>query len=285
MTKIQYTHAIAFLLSMISVLHLPLCAQKNECCPAEDCPPEYVYYHSEEKNCMGGNRIAVAVGSAILAGAVIGGIVIGCSCKQRHHSHKHCHHSGSDSCYSGSCYSGSCYSGSCGYSSDYSDYYSLQSEEFYNDLDHDHHHHDHSYEFYSDDFSGYSDYYSYDNHHHGHHHHSAEVVVIDRAKCKAADQNQGLLFEVHLENTNSVLTAIPFVTKPDGEIIEGESLTISNSSQFPAIRVEHPIKGTYQAGVKILTPHQTGYVSVHVKDAIHNSECDLDPSGTYEFNE
>lgn len=249
----QHFRLFTFLLSFLSVIHLPLIGQENEddCCSTTTCstyPPEYNYDHAQGEPYPGSRRLIIAEASAVVAGAIIGGIIVSLSC--RHHGHSHS--SSSNSAYS-----------------------SLINEEFYND----------NYNYYSYDYSDYSDYSGFSSDYSEDYSRKGvvdnTVVVVDgKAKCV---KNKGLIFEVEVKNPKGALTASPFVKGPDGLIIEGEPLTITQSTRFSGVVVQHPEKGLYEAGLKILSPKQNVQVVVHVIDHANHVEQDLDSSGTYQF--
>jgi hypothetical protein len=85
----NHTFIAKILVTFLSILtQLNLCAQECEQPRSTSCCNDYVYYNTEESRCMGSSRVAVIVGSAIVAGGAIGAVVVSLSGK---------HHKGSQS--------------------------------------------------------------------------------------------------------------------------------------------------------------------------------------------
>ncbi len=238
---------IAIFISMLVIMHASLSAQPIYVDSAgapesRSTRPDYVYYGIEGKQTPGPSRVAVLTSAAIVAGVVTGAVFISLVSKHHH-----------------------------GHSSYGSGYSSIVSEELSN-YDGHHHHSDYSGQFSSYDFSGYGsgsrDYSNESRHDHG----SKQVIVVTEQKAKKifSESVEKLSFTISIESTQ--LNAVPFVIRPNGEVIERELQ--ANSTK---IVIDNPVKGTYQAGLR------NGKVAnIHVKT--HDVELDLDQSGLFEFN-
>jgi len=234
-----FTRTFTLCLSILSVLNLSLSAQPAEevvtDCP-QQCCSDYVYYSTEESNRMGGQRVAVIAGSAIIAGVVIGAIAI--SLASKHHKGSGSAHYSEiyseinpdsyDSYNSGSSYSG--YSGSSFWDSNYSD------------------------EYYSKEFKD----------------KEMEIDVIKESRSnrsRTQDTNRSLTFSIGVEGKTGSITAVPYVAAPDGTVIEGIPQTIQSPAVFPDITIARPEKGTYHVGLKVLSPsHTLPHAAVKVID-------------------
>lgn len=78
-------------------------------------------------------------------------------------------------------------------------------------------------------------------------------------------------YDLSLGSSDS-FQATPYVQTPSGEVITGDTSVITNKGDLGCLSVDHPIEGTYVAGVQIdllqpLSSNFTGTLEVEMKDS------------------